>query len=84
MERELLYYSKENGSIRTGPDIIYFEQCSGKLYSSACHMLTYHSTSNTRACVQHAHRSGPHKLAVRLLLYHGCHKVESSRAAGSV
>ena len=37
--------------------------------------FTYHS-----AHTLHTHRSGPHKLAVGLLLYRGCHKVEISRA----
>ena len=62
-----------------------FEHYSSSSSSSACHMFTYHSTHNTSTTrthmqCQHTHRSGPHKLAVRLLLYRGCHTVESLRA----
>ena len=49
------------------------------------HTHMYHSTHRTDStCNVHTRGSGPHKLAVRLLLYRDCHKAGSWRAWGTV
>ena len=49
------------------------------------HTRTYHSTHRTDTHMQrpHANSSGPHKFDVRLLLYCGCHKIDSFVSSGT-
>ena len=53
------------------------------LHTRTCHSTHTHITPTHMQC-QHTRRSVPHQLAVRLLLYRVCHKVESLRARGRV
>ena len=65
-------------------DVIRQQQHTNKSTHPHKHKRPWYSTQHTRIYICYVNTriviSGPHELDVRLLLYRGCHKVESYRA----
>ena len=66
----------ENSNIQQEPGIVLLSKRAVDKYHATCLRIIAH----TQMHCQNMYRRGPHKLAVGLQLYRGCHKVESSRA----